>query len=87
MMQEDGEELARWRDHVAAAHATVIAGRYADAVRALGEAVAPLTRLLGADHPEVAELVDDLQAAASMGDLAEFIDEVGFRYGAPHGKA
>lgn len=86
MVQEGCDELAQWRNHVSRAHTWVVAGRYADAVRAFGEAVSPLTRLLGAEHPEVAELVDDIAAAASMGDLAAFVDEVGFRYGPPHAK-
>ncbi len=86
MVPEGGDELAQWRNHVARAHTMVVAGRYADAVRAFGEAVAPLTRLLGAEHPEVGELVDDIAAAASMGDIATFVDEVGFRYGPPHPK-
>lgn len=83
MDREASEELAQWRNHVARAHELVIAGRYADAVRAFREAIEPLTRLLGASHPEVAELVDDLEAAASMGDIAAFVEEAGFRYGGP----
>jgi hypothetical protein len=86
MVQEGGDELVAWRNHVSRAHEQVLAGRYAEAVRAFGEAVGPLTRLLGADHPEVAELVDDIDAAASMGDIAAFVDEAGFRYGPPRPK-
>lgn len=87
MAQEDGEELARWRDQVVASHALVVAGRYADAVRGFVEALGPLRRILGDRHPEVEELVDDLEAARSMGEVATFVDEVGFRYGPPRPKA
>lgn len=83
MTQEDPKELARWRQHVADAHTQVVAGRYADAVRLFTEALGPLRALLGSDAPEVVELLEDRETARDMGQLAAFVDEVGFRYGPP----
>lgn len=78
-MSNDVEAVERWRRRVAEGHQAVSAGRYDEAVRAFAGALEGLTGALGADHPEVEELGEDLQAARSMGEMFQFGKEVGYR--------
>lgn len=65
--------LIEARARIAAAHAAVAAGRYAEAIVGFRGAVPLLAAALGDDHPEVAEARDDLDAAEQMGGVADFL--------------
>lgn len=73
------DEVARWRDEVRRAHELVPRGRYDEAITRFEAALVGLRERLGASHPEVEELVDDLDAARSMRDVAQWSREMGFR--------
>lgn len=82
---DQGEQLAELRAQVARAHASVAAGEYAAAVSGFREALEPLRSVLGAEHPEVEELADDLRTAAEMAGVADFGDAAGFGWRRPGG--
>jgi hypothetical protein len=73
------DTVARWRDEVRRAHELVPRGRYDEAITRFEAALVALRERLGAAHPEVEELVDDLDAARSMRDVAQWSREMGFR--------
>lgn len=73
------DDVARWRDEVRRAHEIVPRGRYDEAIARFEAALVALRERLGDTHPEVEELVDDLEAARSMRDVAQWTREMGFR--------
>jgi len=62
-------ELDTIRAQIAGAHRLVMEGNYSGAAQGFARALVPLKEHLGAEHPEVEELVEDLKAVVEMGGL------------------
>lgn len=80
MTDPAADPLAALRARVLEGHDAVSAGRYDDAAATFREALDGLAEHLGADHPEVQDLVADLVTVADMAGVARFGEEMGFRW-------
>lgn len=80
MNGKDAERIAALRAQVDEAHQWVVAGRYEDAVARFRTCLVGLRAALGEDHPEVAELSDDLETVQAMQGVAAFGQDMGFRW-------
>lgn len=71
------EVVERARAEVVRGHALVAHGSYPEALAAFLAARASLVDALGADHPEVQELDEDVEAVREMAGVAAFAAELG----------
>ncbi|MCB9666450.1 MAG: hypothetical protein H6732_20235 [Alphaproteobacteria bacterium] len=71
------DELETWRARVAHAHEQVVAGDYDSALATFVMALPALRARLGAAHPEVVELGEDVDTLRSMQCMADLAREVG----------
>lgn len=84
MEPPDLERIRAARARVAEGHRCVEAGDYAEAIARFRAAGAVLEAGLGADHPEVVELIEDLRAVEEMQGVRQWGQEMGFRgFGGP----
>jgi diadenosine tetraphosphatase ApaH/serine/threonine PP2A family protein phosphatase len=83
MDERDGRGLEEIRQDVRAGHEHVRQGRYREARIVFDRALPDLTEALGADHPEVEELVDDIETVDAMAGVADFGATMGYRWNTP----
>lgn len=84
MERPDGVRVREARAEVAEGHRRVGAGDYPAAIARFRAAGPVLQAALGADHPEVVELLEDLRAVEEMQGVQQWGQEMGFRgFGGP----
>ena len=75
-MMGSEQDLERLRARVEAAHARVVSGDYDGASAELRAVLPDLRAQLGAQHPEVRELVEDLDTIRQMAGMAGLVAEI-----------